>query len=462
MHVVYVFFSSLRTMWLVLLTYQLATLLIAQGQNACIGHSTFRSPANSDIEVFCGSQTVDLQILLCPVYFNGYNESLLSLNSEHSKHQCQGNADWTADPPVVKFNFSITEEGITACSSKLTVTQETGTGVFADFSNVQYINISGMVCSEDPSTGAITYHQEVMYQFSCRYPLQYLVNNTQMSVSAVNLAVKDNNGSFISTLSMQLYSDENFSTTLRIPQGGLELKTRIFVEVKASNLTNRFNVLLDRCYATASPFPVNTTFHDLFVGCNQDAQTVMGINGEQQEARFSFEAFRFIQSSDAIFSTYYVHCATRLCVNDVCPSIIKNCTSSTNSRRRRGASNNQGTTVSDMATISSGPITTRLDQGILMAPGGMFHCQHELIPTCCTASFMLIRIETVHLSILYWAYYGVFFLPTGAQQAHLNSTVVAVSVVAGIVGVICLTLVAFIVYQMYNSNFSFNKSILQG
>uniref|UniRef100_A0A3Q3N1J4 Si:ch73-261i21.5 n=1 Tax=Labrus bergylta TaxID=56723 RepID=A0A3Q3N1J4_9LABR len=376
--------------------------MIQRAGVALYSSSSFRgASSNSDMEVLCGSQTVDLQILLCPVYFNGYNESLLSLNSEHSKHQCKGNADWTADPPVVKFNFSITEESITA-----------GTGVFADFSNVQYINISGMVCSEDPSTGAITYHQEVMYQFSCRYPLQYLVNNTQMSVSAVNLAVKDNNGSFISTLSMQLYSDEKYSRTLQVPQGGLELKTRIFVEVKASNLTNRFNVLLDRCYATASPFPVNTTFHDLFVGCNQDTQTVMGINGAQQEARFSFEAFRFTQS-EAIFSTYYVHCATRLCVNNICPSLK---VSLTNSRRRRGASNNQGTTVSDMATISSGPITIRTDQGEnvnglfrhlriqryccdhntvtlllnhtclcfstgnLVAPGGMFHCQHDFIP----------------------------------------------------------------------------------
>ena len=76
---------------------------------------------NSDIEVLCGSQTVQLQILMCPVYFNGYNESLLALNSEHSKLQCKGTADWTADPPVVKFNFSITEEGITFCSSQLTV-----------------------------------------------------------------------------------------------------------------------------------------------------------------------------------------------------------------------------------------------------------------------------------------------------------------------------------------------------
>uniref|UniRef100_A0A3P8T719 Si:ch73-261i21.5 n=1 Tax=Amphiprion percula TaxID=161767 RepID=A0A3P8T719_AMPPE len=315
--------------------------------------------ANSDIEVFCGSQTVDLQILLCPIYFNGYNESLLALNSEHSKHQCKGAADWTSDPPVVKFSFSISEEAIIACSSTLTVSQEMGTGQFADFSNIQHINISGMICSKDPTTGAITYHQEVMYKFSCRYPLQYMVNNTQMSVTGTNLAVKDKNGSFISTLSMRLYSDNSYSSSLNIPQGGLELKTRIFVEVKASNLTNRFNVLLDRCYATTSLLPINTTFHDLFVGCNRDGQTVMGVNGEQQKARFSFEAFRFVQSGDATLSTYYVHCATRLCVNTFCPTLIqvRICL------QRRSISNNQDTTVSDMATVSSGPITIRLDNG---------------------------------------------------------------------------------------------------
>lgn len=54
--------------------------------------------------------------------------------------------------------------------------------MFADFSSVQYVTISGMVCSRDPNTGVITYHEEAMYLFSCHYPLQYLINNTQMSV----------------------------------------------------------------------------------------------------------------------------------------------------------------------------------------------------------------------------------------------------------------------------------------
>ncbi|XP_077403421.1 zona pellucida-like domain-containing protein 1 isoform X1 [Vanacampus margaritifer] len=404
-------------MWLALSAFQLASLLLTQAKHACIGHSTFRRPANSDIEVFCGSQMVTLQILLCPIYFNGYNESLVSLNSKHSNEHCKGIVDWTADTPVIKFNFSITEEEISTCSNKLTVSQEVGTGLFSGFSTIQYINISGMVRSEDPITEAITYHQEVIYKFSCRYPLQYLVNNTQMSVSGVSLAVKDSNGSFISTLSMQLYPDNQYTSVLQIPPGGLQLKTRIFVEVKASNLTNRFNVLLDRCYATVSPFSVNTAYHDLFVGCNHDVQTTMGVNGKAQQAHFSFEAFRFSQHINATLSTFYIHCATRLCASTFCPRLIQNCTTNRFSRRRRSIRDDQDTSVSEIATVSSGPITIRMNNDYLSAEGG--HHQTDVI-----------------------------------------DGMLAVSVVAGIVGLVCISLVAFIVVHMKKSTINFNKTIL--
>lgn len=42
----------------------------------------------------------------------------------------------------------------------------------------------------------------------------------------------------------------------------------------------------------------------------------------------------------------------------------------------------------------------------------------------------------------------------------MNSTVLAVSVVAAIAGALCFSLVAFIVYHMYNSNIRFNKTSL--
>lgn len=62
------------------------------------------------------------------------------------------------------------------------INQEVGTGLFSDFSSVQSVNISGVVNSLEPNAGTITYRQEMVYLFSCRYPLQYLVNNTEMSV----------------------------------------------------------------------------------------------------------------------------------------------------------------------------------------------------------------------------------------------------------------------------------------
>uniref|UniRef100_A0A3Q1ISJ4 ZP domain-containing protein n=1 Tax=Anabas testudineus TaxID=64144 RepID=A0A3Q1ISJ4_ANATE len=314
--------------------------------------------ANSDIQVYCGSDTIELEILLCPIYFIGYNESTLALNAQYSNYQCKGTADWTVDPPVVRFRFAITEQAITTCSSKLTVTEEVGTGAFSDFSIVQFVNISGTVSTHDVSTGIITYQQDVMYKFSCRYPLQYLVNNTEISTTSIQLHLNN----MLPSLVLLALKDRLYSSVLQIPPVGLDLKTRIYVEVKASNLTSRFRVLLDRCYATPSPFPLNLTCHDLFVGCNRDCQTIIAVNGLKQEARFSFETFRF-QNQDTPISTYYIHCNTRLCVNNICPDLIQNCTNGTALRRRRSVDDKQTTTVSDTATVISGPITTRLDNG---------------------------------------------------------------------------------------------------
>lgn len=80
------------------------------------------SVANSDITVVCGTERMELQILLCPVYFGGYNESLMALNARYNNPKCHGTPDLNADPPVLKFNFSITEQAVAECSNKLTVT----------------------------------------------------------------------------------------------------------------------------------------------------------------------------------------------------------------------------------------------------------------------------------------------------------------------------------------------------
>ncbi|KAM7398663.1 hypothetical protein PAMA_006527 [Pampus argenteus] len=231
-------------------------------------------------------------------------------------------------------------------------TSAAGTGIFADFSNIQTVNVSGVVRSHDPTTGIVTYNAELKYYYSCAYPLEYLINNTQVDVSASSIAVRDNNGSFISTLSMELFSDANYTTPLVIPQLGLELRTNVYVQVQAANLTDQYHVLMDRCYASMSPHPTNSTFFNLFVSCSKDQMTTMHENGDSHHSRFSFPAFRFVEQQNQTVSTYYLHCITRLCEVSTC-SDFKQC----NNRRRRDV---HSTGVSEATTLSSAvPIVTR-------------------------------------------------------------------------------------------------------
>ena len=68
------------------------------------------------------------------------------------------------------------------CPCLLQTTSAPGTGIFSDFSNIQTVNVSGIIRSNDPTTGTITYNAELKYFYSCAYPLEYLVNNTQIDV----------------------------------------------------------------------------------------------------------------------------------------------------------------------------------------------------------------------------------------------------------------------------------------
>ncbi|XP_036379114.1 zona pellucida-like domain-containing protein 1 [Megalops cyprinoides] len=268
---------------------------------------------------------------------------------------CKGTLDNSVTPPVVRFRFPLNQTS--ACGSIFRTTSAPGTGIFSDFSNIQTVNISGVVRSNDPTTGTVTYNAELKYFYSCAYPLEYLINNTRIDVSASSIAVKDNNGSFISTLSLQLYKDANYTSPLVIPPLGIELRTNVYVQVKATNLTSQYYVLLDRCYASTSPHPTNSTFFNLFVSCSKDQLTTMRENGESQNARFSFPAFRFIEQQNETVSTYYLHCITRLCERSTC-STFKQC-----NRRKRSV---EATTpmpdgVSGSTTVTSPPIITKTE-----------------------------------------------------------------------------------------------------
>ncbi|XP_028320302.1 zona pellucida-like domain-containing protein 1 isoform X2 [Gouania willdenowi] len=334
----------------------------AQTPSQCIADATNRPPESSDMTVLCGTTHMEVSIYICPVYNAQYNESLMVLNNQVNNPECYGTPDMTATPPVLRFRFPINESSSTDCENDLTITNQVGTGIFSSYSNVPFVNISGSIVAIDPSAGQITYREQIIYKYSCNYPMQYLINNTELAVSGVKVAIKDNNGSFITTLSMALYKDQNYSTPLDIPTTGLNLKTKIYVAVTATNLTERFHVMLDRCYTTTGPFQTQSSMYDLFVGCPSDPQTVIELNGDAQQAHFSFEAFRFVEHRNLTVSTFFLHCTTRLCDVTKCEELKPDCSTSAPGRRRREASGSgddgdDGDDSPTEATITSGPIS---------------------------------------------------------------------------------------------------------
>ncbi|KAM4702977.1 zona pellucida-like domain-containing protein 1 [Rhinophrynus dorsalis] len=317
---------------------------------------------NSDIIVNCGAEEIVLSINACPVYYADFDPLLMALNGKYNISKCIGSLIDTTDPPVIKYVFPINDTSENTCGNSIVIEDSSGSGIFSQYSKVQTVVISGIVITPVTSeTGLISYSTNLSYNFSCRYPLQYLLNNTNLLTSSANVAINTNNGSFISTLSMQLFLDGNFTSEFN--GSALPLKRVVYVQVSATNLTANFNVLLDECFATPTPL-VTTAVSDKFnllTGCNPQNKTIITSNGIGKSATFSFETFRFLQHSNQQISTIYLHCITRLCQPDQCGTFLSGCPNvTTSSRKKRAADtqmNSEGTT--EPVTVSSGPIYTK-------------------------------------------------------------------------------------------------------
>ncbi|TMS14613.1 Zona pellucida-like domain-containing protein 1 [Larimichthys crocea] len=296
-------------------------------------HSRF--PAERDISVYCGVQTLTLKINFCPVLFSGYTDSDLALNGRHGDAHCRGFINNNTFPTVVIFSISLAS--LESCGNSLVVSTAQGPNAYGNLSLVQIGNISGYIDTPDPPT-IISYLPGLLYKFSCSYPLEYLVNNTQVASSAAAISVKDSNGTFVSTLNLLLYNDSSYVQQLSIPMAGLTLKTRVFAAVKASNLDRRWNILMDYCYTTPSGNPNDDLRYDLFFSCDKDPQTTVFENGKSQMGRFAFEVFRFVKHKNQKMSTVFLHCVTKLCRADDCPMLMPIC----GSRKKRDVSGGEG------------------------------------------------------------------------------------------------------------------------
>ncbi|XP_076002614.1 zona pellucida-like domain-containing protein 1 isoform X2 [Genypterus blacodes] len=301
------------------------------GYNCDANHHS-RFPGERDISVYCGVQTITLKINFCPVLYSGYTDADMALNGHHGDAQCRGFINNNTFPTALLFSISLNT--LEACGNSLVVTTAYGVNAYGNMSLVQIGNVSGYIDTPDPPT-IISYLPGLLYGFSCSYPLEYLVNNSQLASSSAAISVKDSNGTFVSTLSIMLYNDSSYSQPLSIPAAGLALKTRVFAAVKATNLDK---------------------------SCYKDPQTTVFENGKSQMGRFAFEVFRFVKHRHQKMSTVFLHCVTKLCRADDCIMLMPIC----GRRRRRRRDEEEGLDSQPAAfgnaIITAGPIITRSDE----------------------------------------------------------------------------------------------------
>ncbi|XP_075462726.1 zona pellucida-like domain-containing protein 1 [Ascaphus truei] len=340
------------------MSFPLLLLLVISAQR-CSGdvcsEAYSRLPDNSDIAVTCGPIAMKLSINACPVWFANFNPLDLALNGKHNQSTCLGTLDNSTNPPVMRFTLPVSDTSGNACGNTIQITEGQGSGAFSDYSSVQTVVISGFVDTLPPTnTGIVTYSTNLYYNFSCHYPLQYMLNNTQLLTSFGAVAINSDNGSFISTMSMSLFTDQGFSSALQRNGTVYPLKQIIYVQVTLNNSKSSFNVLLDQCFAT--PSAVVTTIpsekYNFFTGCSVQNKTNIISNGKDKAAKFSFETFRFLQHSGQKTSTIYLHCITRLCEPEQCLQYLSGCTNTTRSKREA----NPVESATESVTVSSGPI----------------------------------------------------------------------------------------------------------
>uniref|UniRef100_A0A3Q2QCM1 Si:dkey-103g5.3 n=1 Tax=Fundulus heteroclitus TaxID=8078 RepID=A0A3Q2QCM1_FUNHE len=275
--------------------------------------SYFRAffPDSSDLTVECGTTMITVEVNLCSAQWAGFNASMLALNGNHDNIACLGTIDESRDPPIVRYHLPVNSSGDNSCRQSLQVRTFLLDHVGSSFSNIQSVIITSYIDTPKSDAGIISYSTDLYYYFSCRYPLEYLINNTKIVASSVSVATTSNNGSFIDMLKMSVFNDTDYRHPLVVPPTGLELRTKVYVEVKAVNLTGNFNVMLDHCFATPSPY--NMT---------QPPKTKRYYNGVSDVARFNFEAFRFVQHRDQEKSSIYLHCIMSLCEPSKCQELL--------------------------------------------------------------------------------------------------------------------------------------------
>ncbi|TMS05934.1 Uromodulin [Larimichthys crocea] len=233
--------------------------------------------------------------------------------------------------------------------------------------NFTHITYSLSLLSDPQVTGNIIRNPVIKMDYSCVYPYIRRISLPFPLVPFSSEAVMRVD-ELDAKIQMMLYKDQSY-TVAYSGTPTIELRDKVYVEVRVTEPADFFLLRINECWATQSSQPKEGSVHTLLLNGCVDDQTVSfhnmskgesGRNGESSTIRYSFDMFRFTGESHSL----YLHCTIQLCEPDDYKSCTPNCNSITKREAVRGDPTNQG-------LLSYGPIRIEMPDrphsSILMA-----------------------------------------------------------------------------------------------
>ncbi|XP_076589961.1 zona pellucida glycoprotein d [Chaetodon auriga] len=291
--------------------------VLSKDQRSCkcaTGYYGDQCDKDAHIKVVCGKNYIAIRVI--EDFFKYHNVPLESVHLPNKS--CRGQR--AAINGVSYFVSKISKDKYVTCGGK---------PLEKNFTHIAY---SLSLLSDPQVIGNIIRNPVIKMDYRCVYPYTRTVSlpfpvvpfssETVMRVDELD-----------ATIQMMLYTDQSYTQTYTSAPT-IELRDKVYVEVRVIEPADFFLLRINECWATQSPQP-NTeegSFHSLLLnGCVND-QTVSflnmtagqsGRNGESSTIRYSFDMFRFTAEPHDL----YLHCSVQLCEPDDHKSCMPNCNS---------------------------------------------------------------------------------------------------------------------------------------
>ncbi|KAM3870090.1 zona pellucida glycoprotein d [Diretmus argenteus] len=254
---------------------------------------------DANIKVTCGKDNITISV--AEDFFKYYNVPLASLHLPNKS--CRAHREVIDGEP--SYVASISKDQYVTCAARKVET------------NITHIFFA-LTLSATRVFGNIRRDPDVKIDYTCIYPyirtvsLQFPVKPFS-SETVVRVAELD------AKIQMLLYRDHTY-TEAYSQAPIIQLRDRVFVEVKVTEPAEIFLLRVSECWAAQSRQPDNTggLVHTLILNGCVDDKTVSflsvkenqsGGNGRSSAVRYSFDMFRFT----TLPYDLYLHCAVQLC-----------------------------------------------------------------------------------------------------------------------------------------------------